>query len=66
MSSEHQNELVSAETVADHFHVSVEAVRRWARDGRIPSFRANQRIDRFRLSDIERALAQPAEARADR
>ena len=65
MRSEKPNELVSAEEVADHFNVSVEAVRRWAREGRIPSFRVNQRIIRFRLTDVERTLAHPAEVRAD-
>lgn len=63
MRSENLNDLVSAEEVANHFNVSVEAVRRWARDRRIPSFRANQRIVRFRLSDVERALARPVELR---
>jgi predicted site-specific integrase-resolvase len=64
MQPSHFAELVDADAVAAHFRVSVEAVRRWARDGRIPSFRANQRIVRFRLSDVERALA--VEVRAGR
>lgn len=54
----HSAELVDADAVADHFGVSIEAVRRWARTGLIPSFRANQRIVRFRLSEVEAALRQ--------
>jgi len=51
-------ELVTAEEIAKRFKVTVETVQRWAREGRIPCVRPSRRIVRFRLGDVERAVAR--------
>jgi predicted site-specific integrase-resolvase len=68
--SRDKDRLLDSDQVAEHFGVTVNAVRRWARDGVIPHFRASHRIMRFRLADVESALAVRAmrtvELRSDR
>lgn len=49
-------ELLNAEQVGRAIGVKGVTVLRWALDGRVPSIRANQRVIRFRLSDVLRAM----------
>ena len=58
--------FVDAEAVADRFGVTVPTVNRWVREGRIPYFRPTQRVVRFDLSEVEKAIAQPAQQGAGR
>lgn len=55
-------ELSNAEQIAKRFGVSVNTVRKWVRDGRIPFIRASRRIVRFKLDDVEAALSTGAKA----
>lgn len=41
--------------VAERFVVSEQSVRRWARSGRIPAYRAGSQF-RFDLAEVEEAL----------
>ena len=45
----------TAEEVAASFRVTSASVRKWAREGRIPSFKAGT-VFRFDLDAVERAL----------
>jgi excisionase family DNA binding protein len=56
-STPHNTELVDAPTLAAHFNVHQRFVRTAARAGRIPFVRVGRYI-RFRLADVERALAE--------
>lgn len=49
--------LVSTKTIANRFGVTVQAVRRWVRDGRVPCYRVSRRTVRFKVSEVERAIA---------
>ncbi|MCK6574671.1 helix-turn-helix domain-containing protein [Myxococcota bacterium] len=49
----------TAAEVAERFRVSTETVRRWARSGRVPTFRAGLLL-RFDLAEVEAALRVPA------
>lgn len=57
------SDLVSVESVADRFGVSVATIRRWVREKRIPFIRPSRRILRFRLSDVEHAVSSDPEGR---
>ncbi len=58
---EHAKERLSdARDVAARFGVTVECVRRWVRERRIPYIRASRKIVRFRLNEVEAALKQGA------
>lgn len=46
---------VTADEVAARFRVTAASVRKWARLGRIPSFKAGT-VFRFDLEDVEQAL----------
>lgn len=50
-----QRDGVSAREVGTRFSLHPETVRRWARAGRIPCFRAG-RAWRFDLNEVEEAL----------
>lgn len=56
MAPPEQNRLVTSEQLADHFAVSVETVRGWVRQGRIPCLRVSRKVIRFRVAEVERAL----------
>lgn len=47
---------VNANQVAEHFGVTVETVRRWVRERRIPCIWISRRVVRFHIPDVERAL----------
>lgn len=55
-----RNDLETPETLARLYGVTVPTIRRWVREGRIPSIRPTRKVLRFRLADVERALACPA------
>ena len=62
MASQMMNsERTSATTsqVAELFAVSAQSVRRWARSGRVPAYRAGGQF-RFDLNEVEDALRLPA------
>ena len=48
---------VTTDEIARRFDVCTESIRRWARAGRIPAFRAGGRY-RFDIEAVERALRQ--------
>jgi excisionase family DNA binding protein len=48
--------LKTASQIGNHLHLSAIAVRRMAKDGRLPCRRIG-RLVRFRLADVEAALA---------
>jgi excisionase family DNA binding protein len=58
--NEFSDRLVSAETGGLEIGVKADTLRRWARDGHIPSFKVRGAL-RFRLSDL-RALIVPRPA----
>ncbi|RJP30928.1 MAG: DNA-binding protein [Phycisphaerales bacterium] len=58
--------LVTSEQVAERFGVTVNTVRRWVRERRIPAIRASRRVVRFDLAAVECALATIAPATAPR
>ena len=49
-------ELVTAEEVAERLRLRPDTVRRWTREGRIPSIRLSAKVIRFDLDDVEAAL----------
>lgn len=55
MSNESPDKLVQFKEVAEHFDVSVQTVRTWVRDKKIPFMKLGN-VYRFRLSDIEESL----------
>lgn len=59
--SNRRRDGVSAREVSGRFGIHAETVRRWARAGKIPAFRAG-RAWRFDLDEVEAALRSvPAE-----
>ncbi|MFI2793883.1 helix-turn-helix domain-containing protein [Haloferula sp. A504] len=57
MSPKGHNELLTAADVASVLKVSPRSVTRWASKGRIPAAVRTERVLRFRLEDVLRALA---------
>jgi excisionase family DNA binding protein len=55
--------LLTADELAVHLRVHIETVRRWAREGKIPSFSAGK-DRRYDLADVKAALASPATERS--
>lgn len=53
--------LVSSFAIAKRYGVTVETVRRWVRERRIPCVRVSRRTVRFRPDEVERALKQAVE-----
>ena len=51
------NDLVTSNAIAKHFGVTVGTINRWVRDNRIPYVRPSRRIVRFRIKEVEAALA---------
>jgi excisionase family DNA binding protein len=47
--------LVDADAIADDLHVNPETVRKWVREGRIPSYRAGRYL-RFDPVEVRGAL----------
>ena len=52
-----ESKPVTADDVARHFNVTIDTVRRWVRQGRIPFIRPSRRVVRFHLLAVESALA---------
>ena len=50
--------LMSATDVAAHVGIKPSTVKRWARQGRIPSMRLTDRVVRFDPEAVEKALAK--------
>lgn len=50
-----RREGASASVVAERFHLHPETIRRWARAGRVPAYRAGKSW-RFDLTEVEAAL----------
>lgn len=48
--------LVTAEDIGDRVRVKATTVKRWAREGRIPSLRLTGRVLRFDPVAVEEAL----------
>lgn len=53
-------ELVDARIVAEHFGVTVATVHAWRRKGLIPAIRPSKGAIRFRLREVEEAVAVTA------
>ena len=52
--------LETAEQVAEHVKVTPETVRRWARNGIIPSIKLSGKVVRFDMAEVESALKKRA------
>ncbi len=59
-------ELLTAEELGKRLRLTTETVRRWAREGMIPAIRISPRVVRFDPVDVEVALRQTAESKANR
>ncbi len=55
MSDDQSSKLVQFKEVAEHFDVSVQTVRKWVRDKKIPFLKLGN-VYRFRIKDIEESL----------
>jgi excisionase family DNA binding protein len=55
------DELVTPADLARRFGVTIETVRGWVREGRVPYLRPSRRVVRFRLADVERAIRHTAQ-----
>jgi len=55
--NEFDDRLVSAETGGLEIGVKPDTLRRWAREGRIPSFKVGVAL-RFRVSDLKALVVQ--------
>lgn len=61
---EKRTDFLTARQLADHLQVSETTIRRLRRTGRIPAVVLTDRLVRFNLKDVQRALARSAAARA--
>jgi len=52
--------LATTKTIAEHFGVHPETVRKWVRKGVIPYLRPTERTIRFDMNEVEEALASPS------
>ena len=52
--------LLTTAEIADLFRINRSTVRRWVEDGRLKEVNLSGRVKRYRLSDIEALLAEPA------
>jgi excisionase family DNA binding protein len=44
--------------LADELKTSVETIRRWANEGRLPVIRLSRNVQRFKLPDVLKHLSQ--------
>lgn len=58
-----EQQLVAVGVVADAIGIGPATVRRWAREGRIPSIRLSTRTLRFDLAEVMAALPRKMPAR---
>ena len=54
------DDLATTKDVASRFRVTVDTVRAWVRQGRIPHIRPSRRCIRFHMDEVERALKREA------
>jgi excisionase family DNA binding protein len=50
------DDLVEKQAVADYLHVTVRTVETWTKRQKIPSIRIGNKVIRYRLEDIAKAL----------
>lgn len=55
--------LVDARAIAELFHVTVETVRTWTRQGRIPHMRPSRGTVRYSVEAVRAAIERPADFR---
>jgi excisionase family DNA binding protein len=60
------DEMLTAEEVADRLRVKPDTIVVWARQGRIPAHRLSRKVIRFRFDDLVAALECEAEQNHDR
>lgn len=56
--------LVDAKALARRFGVSVDTVRAWTRQRRIPCLRINRGVVRYSIDAVERAIERPVDSHA--
>jgi excisionase family DNA binding protein len=49
--------LVTSEELARHLHISTRTLLTMRQAGKIPFYQPNQRLIRYRIADVEKALA---------
>ncbi len=49
---EMKDKWVNLEDIADYLNVTLETVRTWVREGKLPAFKAG-RLYKFKLSDVD-------------
>jgi|GEM_PF-3777738 excisionase family DNA binding protein len=54
--------LLTPEKLAGIFDVKVQTILEWARTGRIPSVKVTNKVVRFKLDDVSKALGIDAVA----
>jgi excisionase family DNA binding protein len=59
--AEKRNDFLTARQLADYLQVSETTVHRLRRSGRIPAVYVTDRLVRFSLRDVRRALAKSAD-----
>ena len=57
-----QDDLLTADEVADRLRVKPDTVVVWARQGRIPAHRLSRKVIRFRLQEVVEALDAAAQS----
>jgi excisionase family DNA binding protein len=56
-----QDDLLTAEEVADRLRLKHDTIMIWARQGRIPAHRLTRKVIRFRIEDVVAALVGEAD-----
>ena len=64
MNEESSSKLVQFKEVAEHFDVSVQTVRNWVREKKIPFIKLGN-VYRFRVKDIEESLLSDTQSQSD-
>ncbi len=64
MSEDQSSKLVQFKEVAEHFDVSVQTVRNWVREKKIPFIRLGN-VYRFRVEDIEESLVSDTQSQME-
>ena len=50
--NDYEEKWVNIEDVAEHLSVSLDTVRTWLKDGKLPSYKAGKRY-KFKLSEVD-------------
>lgn len=61
MTKQHAD-LMTPRQVADMFHVDPKTVTRWAKEGKLPSFRTPGGHRRYRRADVQASMTPDGEA----